>query len=112
MAKITSVRLRQIIKEELMNVLAETNGEGSVTTGSDIKGATAVASNASQKIADSSTIKPLLDKIKTTNDLAAFLQQITDATAETGLDQREVVAAVKKFGSAVVNAKPSKPDAE
>ena len=46
-----------------------------------------------------------LDAIKDSQGLAAFLQDVTTAVVEKGMDQEKMKAGVKKFGQAILSAK-------
>lgn len=94
-------KLRKIIRNQIHDLLKE---DGEVDTGKDIKGTTA-SDKATEKVTSNPAIKAALDAIKTPDGLASFLQDVTNAVAEKGMDQSKVVAAIKKFGREVLAAK-------
>jgi hypothetical protein len=99
--RIAESQLRKIIRNQILSLLKE---EGEVNTGKDIKG-TAASDKATEKVTSSPAIKVALDAIKTPDGLASFLQDVTDAIAEKGMDQSKVASAIKKFGREVLAAK-------
>ncbi len=104
--KITESRLRSIIREQISLFLKE---EGEVNTGKDIKD-TSASKKASTKVTSNPAISSLLDAIKDPQGLAAFLQDVTSAVVEKGMDQEKMKTGVKKFGQTILTApKPAKP---
>lgn len=101
--RIVESQLRKIIRNQILSLLKE---DGEVDTGKDIKG-TAASDKATEKVTSNPAIKTALEAIKTSDGLASFLQDVTNAVAEKGMDQSKVAAAVKKFGKEVLTAKKS-----
>lgn len=102
--RITESQLRKIVRNQIRSILKE---DGEVSTGKDIRGSSA-SEKATEKVTSNPAIKAALDAIKTPDGLASFLQDVTNAVAEKGMDQSKVVAAVKKFGREVLAAKVDK----
>jgi len=99
MAKITSVRLRQIIKEELMNVLAEKEDKvdataaGGIKTAEDVKGS-AASKIASDKLASNPTLQKLIDPISDKKGATAFLASVIQMLTAKGVDKNELLGAL------------------
>ena len=98
--KIIESRLRNIIRKQIF-LLRE---EGQVDAGKDIKD-TSTSKKASEKVTSNPAIVAALDAIKDSQGLAAFLQDVTTAVVEKGMDQEKMKAGVKKFGQAILSAK-------
>ena len=98
--KIIESRLRNIIRKQIF-LLRE---EGQVGAEKDIKD-TSASKKASEKVTSNPAIVAALDAIKDSQGLAAFLQDVTTAVVEKGMDQEKMKADVKKFGQAILSAK-------
>lgn len=98
--KLTTARLREIIKEEITAI----SEEESANVGKDIKGGSS-SEKAAEKLSTNKTLVAAMDKITTADALASFLQDVVRMASEKGISQQEAVTALKKVLSAATSSK-------